>query len=89
MPISWDDPIFLTRIRQEFASGEKVTVSGAGGWKRDAHGVIVGGPEAVTTRQGEDYFYWVEFDEPERDLDGDGPYYKAQVLSQYITRRTA
>lgn len=28
--------------------------------------------------------YWVEFDEPELDLDGDGPYYKALIWDRYL-----
>jgi hypothetical protein len=28
--------------------------------------------------------YWVEFDEPQFDGDGDGPYVTSQVLDKYI-----
>lgn len=24
-------------------------------------------------------FYWVRFDEPEQDVDGDGPYFEAEI----------
>jgi hypothetical protein len=30
------------------------------------------------------FTYWVQFDEPQRDTDGDGPYESSQVLSKYL-----
>ena len=72
------------QLRKEFRIGATVIVSAKGGWQRDAAGVIVSGPEPISTLQGEDFFWWVQFLSPERDLDGDGPYSKAQILSRYI-----
>jgi hypothetical protein len=40
--------------------------------------------ELVTTRQGQERTYWVRFDEPQRDADGDGPYVESQVLERYV-----
>jgi hypothetical protein len=31
-------------------------------------------------------FYWIVFDEPQRDADGDGPYVEAEVLDRYMER---
>jgi len=28
--------------------------------------------------------YWVRFDDPQMDADGDGPYLRSQVLEQYL-----
>ncbi len=30
--------------------------------------------------------YWIVFDEPQRDADGDGPYAASEVLAKYIER---
>jgi len=47
------------------------------GWRNDCYGVIHDGLESVQTVQGEDFYYWVEFDVPQHDLSDGGPYYKA------------
>lgn len=75
-------------LRKMFQLGTKVVVSARGGWQRDAVGVIVAGPEPVQTLNGEDFYWWVEFSEPERDAGNDGPYSKAQILSHYIVSAT-
>ena len=48
----------------------------ADGW----HGHVrhVKGAKAVL------YFQWVEFDEPHRDADGDGPYQTAEIRLDYL-----
>jgi hypothetical protein len=79
------DPYNPFPMRQHFAVGVRVLVSGAcGGWRKDSRGVVVAAPEPVQTVQGEDYFYWVQFDSPQHDLSDDGPYSKAQVLSRCL-----
>ncbi|HEY8223627.1 MAG TPA: hypothetical protein VIG25_00025 [Pyrinomonadaceae bacterium] len=30
-------------------------------------------------------FYWVEFDEPQRDAEGDGPYFGAEIDSTFLS----
>jgi len=67
--------------------GAVVEVSAEGGWRTDCQGKVKCGPEPVETRQGVDYFYWVEFDEPQHDLSDDGPYEAAQILSRYLTKK--
>ena len=76
--------IFTPGIRKKIIVGTRVEVSKNGGWARDSTGVVTDGPESVNTRQGEDYFYFVKFDEPQHDLSEDGPYEKAQILSRYL-----
>jgi len=72
-------------MRQRFAIGARVKVSGAcGGWRDDSTGVIVAAAEPVQTVQGEDFFYWVQFDTPQHDLSNDGPYSKGQILSRCL-----
>ena len=29
-------------------------------------------------------FYWIKFDEPQIDVDGDGPYQEAEIDSAYL-----
>jgi hypothetical protein len=79
-----DDPYAVAPLKQNLRVGVRVIVSKRCGWPNDCAGVVVAGPEPVQTLQGEDYYYWVQFDIPPRDLDGDGPYSKAQVLSRCI-----
>jgi hypothetical protein len=31
-------------------------------------------------------FYWVNFDEPQRDADGDGPYAGGEIDEDYLER---
>jgi hypothetical protein len=69
-----------------FNIGERVSVSTEGGWKKDFTGVIVDGPEAIDTLKGPENFCWVQFDEPQEDINGSDEYYKAQILSCYIDR---
>ena len=38
----------------------------------------------VATRDGVRRSYWVLFDEPQYDPDGDGPYIAAEVLDKYL-----
>jgi hypothetical protein len=44
----------------------------------------VAGFEEIETRLGKDRMYWVTFDEPQYDTEGDGPYNSSQVLGKYL-----
>lgn len=60
----------------------------AGPWQQEFLGTVspTGAPEPVrstSARDGE-LAYWVAFDEPQRDSDGDGPYRKALVWGRYL-----
>jgi hypothetical protein len=73
-------------LKRLFRVGERVWVRAAGGWRKDFPGVIASLPEPVQTRQGEDFFYCVDFEAPQDDLSEDGPYVRAQILSRYLDR---
>jgi hypothetical protein len=76
------DPYRPFPSRQVFSQGNRVRVAAAfGGWLKESVGVICGTPAPVQTVQGEDFFYWVQFDVPQFTADKDGPYEKAQILS--------
>ena len=77
-----------------FSSGDRVRVSDDFFWAKNAKGTISAPPDAVTnvsgawdlglTRQetsalGTNIVYWVWFEEPQFDADGDGPYSGGQV----------
>lgn len=57
---------------------------GPGPWPAQPTGRISGSPTAVDTVSGPMLTYWVTFDEPQRDADGDGPYSSSQILSKYL-----
>ena len=57
-----------------------------GPWPGEPTGVVVSGPVMV---RGARWWqrhatYDVEFDVPQRDTDGDGPYSMSEVLGQYL-----
>lgn len=77
----------------DFTVGTRVQVLrdpdfGPGPWPSEPMGTIRGGPEVVRGRNGALDTYWVVFDEPQLDTDGDGPYESSQVLGRYLRRET-
>jgi hypothetical protein len=76
------------------AVGSKVVVRrdpdyGPGPWPAEPAGRIVAYPDGsawvnVTTQQGPERSWLVRFDEPQHDVDGDGPYRESQVLERYL-----
>jgi hypothetical protein len=69
--------------------GTRVTVRrdpefGPGPWPAEPEGRIAGPPESVQGRDGFLTTYWVVFDEPQLDTDGDGPYESSQVLERHL-----
>ncbi|MER5777618.1 ferrous iron transport protein A [Streptomyces sp. NPDC002039] len=72
--------------------GTRVTVvrdmTGNSGWQAEFPGTIdgMGAPEPnehVQALTGE-LMYWVAFDEPQYDTEGEGPYRKAQLWGRYL-----
>lgn len=62
---------------------------GPGPWPSEPAGRIVVYPDGasfveVTTASGPQRSWWVLFDEPQLDTDGDGPYRESQVLERYL-----
>ena len=47
-------------------------------------GKIAGPPQEVHGADGSLTTYWVEFDEPQLDPDGDGPFARSRVLEKYL-----
>ena len=83
-----------------YSLGDKVVISPSLDWPTGATGTIAIPPFAVTEQTGhwsnavarrEDRdgkqvtVYWVEFDSPQRDYDGDGPYLAGSVQESDLT----
>ncbi len=81
-------------LKAPFSVGDRVRVSDAFFWAKGATGTISAPPDAVTSISGawDDGFtqqkvsalgtntvYWVWFDDPQFDADGDGPYSAAKL----------
>jgi len=77
-----------------FSAGDRVRVSLEFFWAKGATGTISAPPDEVTAISGKwdggltrlersalgtHTVYWVWFDEPQRDADGDGPYLRGQI----------
>ena len=65
---------------------------GAGPWPSEPTGLVKRHPQAALgevsvpteTLLGPYRTYWIEFDVPQFDTDGDGPYSVSEVLERYI-----
>uniref|UniRef100_Q025K6 Uncharacterized protein n=1 Tax=Solibacter usitatus (strain Ellin6076) TaxID=234267 RepID=Q025K6_SOLUE len=84
-----------------FANGDRVQVSDNFFWAKGAIGTISSPPAQVIaisgswdrglTRQeksalGTNTVYWVWFDEPQRDADGDGPYRGGSIWESALSK---
>jgi hypothetical protein len=91
-------------MSEKFTAGDKVEVSKDFFWAKGAHGRIATPPDEVTavsgewdgnlTRQeksalGENTVYWVCFDEPQYDADGDGPYRGGSIWEKALKKTRA
>ena len=83
-----------------FSSGDRVRVSDEFFWAKGATGTVSAPPDAVTSLSGAwndgltrletsafgtHAVYWVWFDEPQFDADGDGPYRGGQIWESALT----
>lgn len=81
-----------------FSVGDRVQVSPEYHWAQGAMGVIASpiheilqltpdrqeSRRSVLSRIGTITFYWVDFDEPQIDADGDGPYGGAEIDARFL-----
>jgi hypothetical protein len=85
-----------------FTVGDRVKVRrdpeyGPGPWPDEPTGTVTQHPGALdgegwvatTTLRGVRRTYWIRFDSPQRDADGDGPYSESEVLDRYLLRLVA
>ena len=76
-------------MHDDYPAGSRVRVRrdrdyGPGPWPDEPTGTVIGASETVETTRGPMAMYWVRFDEPQYDPDGDGPYDRSQVLARYL-----
>jgi hypothetical protein len=87
-------------MKKEISAGDRIRVSDDFFWAKGAAGTVSTPPDAVTgisgqwdgnlTRQeesalGTNTVYWVWFDEPQVDADGDGPYRGGSIWESALT----
>lgn len=84
---------------KDFVIGDRVCISEQYHWAQGISGTIAEPPDAVVSMvndwqgpwrivealRGPLRFYWVEFDEPQTDADGDGPYFGAEIDSAFLS----
>lgn len=90
------------KMNNTFSIGSRVSISENYHWAKNAIGTISKPPEVVQemsdgwkgnvrevkSLKGVLLFYWVKFDEPQIDADGDGPYQEAEIDSNFIIQIT-
>ena len=83
----------------KFFEGDRIIVSPDFFWAKGATGTICKPPKELIhisgawngltrieqSALGENIVYWVEFDEPQRDADGDGPYRAGCIWENSLT----
>ena len=83
---------------KQFSIGDRVMISDSYHWAKGCAGTIKEPPAAVksldeewngyqktvSSIKGKFTAYWVEFDEPQIDADGDGPYAAAEIHSEFL-----
>jgi hypothetical protein len=86
-------------MNKHFTVGDLIQISKDYHWAGSATGEIIKTPDyileiatgwennmrEVKALHGILYFYWVKFDEPQIDADGDGPYGQAEIDSNFMT----
>ena len=86
-----------------FQEGQLVQISATHHWAKNAFGKIAEPPmpvrklvgdwngcvRMVKNLQGTFPYYWVEFEEPQVDADGDGPYAGGEIDARYLVASRA
>jgi hypothetical protein len=86
-------------MEHRFADGDRVQVSPSHHWAQGVYGTISEPPAAVVrlsegwhgvyrvvqTTTGVNPYYWVTFDEPQRDAEGDGPYEGGEIPADALS----
>jgi hypothetical protein len=89
----------MSGTKKYFLAGDRVKISESYHWAKGVLGTIkepqdqlkpwlegwVGCSKEQTSLRGLRTIYWVEFDDPQIDNDGDGPYFAAEVDSEFLS----
>jgi len=71
-------------MKQPIAQGSRVRVSATYHWAQSATGTVGRSSREVGSLSGPLLFHWVEFDTPQVDADGDGPYAGAEIDVRFL-----
>jgi hypothetical protein len=71
-------------MKQSIVPGSRVRVSATYHWARSAIGTVGRKSREVGSLNGPLLFRWVEFDTPQVDADGDGPYSGAEIDVRFL-----
>jgi hypothetical protein len=88
----------MQQQKKELQKGDQVRIKETYRWAKNATGTVQIHPlrlkdiysspskifREVPSLHGIVKCYWVEFDIPQRDSDGDGPYSSAEIESEYL-----
>ena len=90
-----------TDISKDFSLGDRIRISDEYHWAQGVLGTVIEPPgfvvnfadgwdglhRNVPSLKGMLTFYWIKFDIPQMDSDGDGPYHQAEIDSEYLIRQ--
>ncbi len=79
-------------MRREPLIGDRVRISPHSAWAQGATGQVIGGiagdrmrfRRTVPASDGTRVYYFVAFDQPQIDDEGDGPYIGAEIEARYL-----
>jgi hypothetical protein len=85
-------------MKTNFSIGSRIKISEGYSWAKNAIGTVSTPPDVireisegwkdncreVKTLKGKVICYWIKFDRPHFDSDGDGPYSEAEIESEYL-----
>ena len=86
-------------MKVRFSIGDRVKISENYSWAKNAIGTVSKPPDVIREIPGGwndifreiklinriGVFYWIKFDQPHFDADGDGPYSEAEIESKYLS----
>jgi hypothetical protein len=90
----------MDAMATKFLAGDRIIVSPHYHWAKNVTGTVGAPPSQVValsgpwqnnltrdvqTRLGKAVFYWVWFDEPQVDAEGDGPYQGGEIREDVLT----
>jgi hypothetical protein len=86
-------------MKGNFSIGDRIKISEHYSWAKNAIGTVSKPPDVIREISDgwKDNFreikllneigicYWIKFDQPHYDADGDGPYSEAEIESKYLS----
>ena len=73
-----------SNMRQVFKVGDRVRVTKSWDWVGHPVGTVRSRPREQATLQGVEFVYYVVFDSPAQDVEGEGPYSGGMIPSKWL-----